>query len=60
VYVRITIIQDSIGAQEISLEEWLTDDVGKKVAEEESKPAAVHGGVKMPGMPPGGFKLPGM
>lgn len=50
--------KDKILTAEVSLEEWLTDDLGKKA--EEEAPKAVPGGVKMPGMPAGGFKLPGM
>lgn len=60
--------QETMLTQEVSQDDWLTDDIGQKVEEEAGGAAAPAvkvpgmpvGGVKMPGMPPGGFKLPGM
>jgi len=45
---------------EASVDDWLTDDLGKKVDTSDEPPPVVHGGTKVPGMPVGGFKLPGM
>lgn len=60
--------QNKVLQAEVSLEDWLTDDVGEPAKESEAaaapkKPAAGYGvpmpgAVKMPGMPPGGFALP--
>jgi len=62
--------QETMLTQEVSQDDWLTDDIGKAGEEEAAgggapaAPARIPGmpvgGVKMPGMPPGGFKLPGM